>query len=191
MGRPWRPWRTLFFASERHYACRLHFHCATVPGRLKYGFSPGHGRRAASVCMACPRVVRRVALPSADLQLACQFQLSRGPNDPAVRVERFSGPRRARVRLTLRSIVTLVENTSAGSALPVWRWFGEGCVVGAAGVDVTPRLPGLSSLVDLTGRPARQGVGPHVMGDSHGGADLQFVCGVVEQDAASAGRQVD
>jgi hypothetical protein len=152
---------------------------------------PGHGRRAASVCMACPRVVRRVALPSADLQLACQFQLSRGPNDPAVRVERFSGPRRARVRLTLRSIVTLVENTSAGSALPVWRWFGEGCVVGAAGVDVTPRLPGLSSLVDLTGRPARQGVGPHVMGHSHGVADLQFVCGVVEQDAASAGRQED
>ena len=53
------------------------------------------------------------------------------------------------------------------------------------------RLPGLSSLVNLTGRPARQGVGPHVMGHSHGVADRQFVCGVVEQDAASAGRQED
>jgi hypothetical protein len=39
--------------------------------------------------------------------------------NPAVRVERFSGPQRSRVRLTLRSIVTLVEDTSAGSALPV------------------------------------------------------------------------
>jgi len=41
------------------------------------------------------------------------------PVNPAVRVERFNGPRRARVRLTLRSIVTLVEDTSAGSPLPV------------------------------------------------------------------------
>jgi hypothetical protein len=191
VGRPWRPWRTLFFASERHYACRLHFHCATVPGRLKYGFSPGHGRRAASVCMACPRVVRRVALPSADLQLACQFQLSRGPNDPAARVERFSGPRRARVRLTLRSTVTLVENTSAGSALPVLALVSVRDVWSVLPESTSPRDYRVSSLVDLTGRPARQGVGPHVMGHPHGVADLQFVCGVVEQDAASAGRQED
>jgi hypothetical protein len=33
--------------------------CRAVEGWLL----PGHGRRAASVCMACPRVVRRVALP--------------------------------------------------------------------------------------------------------------------------------
>ena len=71
------------------------------------------------------------------------------------------------------------------------RWYRRGCVVGAAGADVTPRLPGLSSLVDLTGWPARRGVGAHVMGDCDGVADLQFVCGVVEHDAASAGRQED
>jgi hypothetical protein len=32
-------------------------------GPFEVWLLPGHGRRAASVCMACPRVVRRVALP--------------------------------------------------------------------------------------------------------------------------------
>ena len=37
----------------------------------------------------------------------------------------------------------------------------------------------------------KESVGPHVVCNCHGVADLHFGCGVIEQDPASAGRQQD
>jgi hypothetical protein len=90
-------------------------------------------------------------LPTSSWPVSSNYRADR--TDPAVRVERFSGPRRARVRLTLRSIVTLVENTSAGSALPVWRWFGGRCGR-CSGADVTSAITG-SLVAGRLDRPAR------------------------------------
>ena len=90
----------------------------------------------------------------------------------------------------------------AGSAgldpIPTWVWsfpwpdqalLGAVCQQTRAACRGTARTA-LTWILRASGH-RKESVGPHVVCDCHGVADLQFVCGVVEQDPASAGRQED